>query len=163
VALRISEGNHKGDERMSEISYADGVRKQRVSEFIPPKHRAPPPLPTTAIIPLSEGHRHDLEATLMHYKNIETERDDLRKEVSNLTTKLAAAEAVVQMMESNVTASESRVTSYQLERDKAVADRAKWETLVLLVRTQLNAALENPPTEMLVTMSETDDERPAST
>jgi hypothetical protein len=121
-------------------------RPARAIDYASPKHRNGSP-PAVAI-PLPEAHQHDLEARLREHYGIAAERDELRKELAELKTKLAGAEAVVTMMESNVTASESRVVSYQLERDKAVADRAKYETLFIAVRVLLREFV--PPAEALV-------------
>jgi hypothetical protein len=125
---------------MSEIT----GRPARLADYVPPKHKSNGP----PLAPLPEVHQHDLEATLREHFAMAAERDELRKEVAELKTELAASKAANMMMESNVAASESRVVSYQLERDKAVAERAKWETLFVSFQAQLESFI--PPTLPLV-------------
>ena len=101
-------------------------RPARLADYAPPKHKNGPPAPA---VPLPEIHQTDFEGTVREHYAVMAERDALRKEVSDLKTKLAATEAAMLMVEANAIASESRVVSYQAERDKAVAERAKWEAL----------------------------------
>jgi chromosome segregation ATPase len=114
----------------------------RLAEFAPPKYRSPP------AAPLPDTHQHDFEAHMREHFAIAAERDALRKEVADLKTELAASKAANMMMESNVNASESRVASYQAERDQAVAERAKWEALFVSIQAQLLAFI--PPTLPIV-------------
>ena len=118
--------------------------RQRVSEFAPKPRQAPPKLP--------DQHEAGFEAQMREHFAIQAERDELRREVSDLKTRLAATEAAMTMLEANINAAESRVISYQAERDQAVADRVKWEALFASIFAQLKAF--KPPEKPLVAQEE---------
>ena len=115
-----------------------------LTTFAPKPRQAPPKLP--------EQQEADFATMMRDHYAIAAERDLLRREISDLKTKLAATEAAMTMLEANVTASESRVISYQLERDKAVADRVQWEVLFASIYAQLKAF--KPPEKPLVAQEE---------
>ena len=120
-------------------------RPARLADYAPPKHKNGPPAPA---IPLPEIHQNDFEGTVREHYAVMAERDALRKENAELKTEVSAHKAANMMMESNVTASESRVICYQIERDRAVAERAKWEALFVSIQAQLEAFI--PPTLPIV-------------
>lgn len=131
---------------MSDIGHPGGVRQQRVSEFSP-KPRQAPPAPK-----LPEQQEADFATIMRTHYAISAERDQLRRDLSDMQTKLSATEAAVTMLEANVNAAESRVISYQAERDQAVADRVKWEALFASFYAQLRAF--KPPERPLVAQTE---------
>jgi hypothetical protein len=120
-------------------------RPQRVSEFAP----LPKPKPQAKLPDKQEG---DFASMMREHYAIAAERDMLRHEVSDLKTKLSATEAAMTMLEANINAAESRVISYQAERDQAVADRVKWEALFASIYAQLRAF--KPPERPLVAQTE---------
>ena len=116
---------------MSDITGVGPVRQQRVTEFSPKPRQAP-------AIPLPEAIQHKLEASMSEIYAVEAERDTLRKENSDLKTKLAATEAAMMMLESAKIASDSRATSCQIERDQAVTElgefKGRHETVLEMIR-----------------------------
>ena len=120
-------------------------RPTRLADYVPPKHKNGPPAPA---VPLPEAHQQDFEATLRDIYGLRARCEAHEKTIAELTTEIAALKAANMMMESNVAASESRIVSYQAERDQAVADRAKWETLFVATRAQWDAFI--PPTLPIV-------------
>lgn len=121
-------------------------RPSRVADYVPPKHKNGPP--TAPAIPLPEIHQNDFEGTVREHYAVIADRDELRTEVAGLKTELAASKAANMMLEGALNAERSRVVSSQLERDRAVADRAKWETLFVSIQAQLEAFI--PPTLPIV-------------
>ena len=116
-------------------------------DYVPPKHKNG--LQAVALTPpLPEAHQQDLEATLRDIYAVRARNEDQAKTITDQNTEIAALKAANMMMESAKNASESRVVSYQLERDQAVADRAKWETLFVATRAQWDAFI--PPTLPIV-------------
>ena len=122
-------------------------RPARLNDYAPKKNGQPPQLVTVAV-PLPEAHQQDFEATLRDIYGLRARCEAQEKKIAELTTEIAAFKAANMMMESNVTASESRVICYQIERDRAVAERAKWEALFVSIQAQLEAFI--PPTLPIV-------------
>ena len=123
-------------------------RPARLADYAPPKHKNGPQLPA---VPLPEIHQSDFEGTVREHYAVMADRDALRKEVSDLKTKLAATEAAMMMVEANAIASESRVVSYQVERDKAVSELAelkgKYETVFESMRVLIERFVPPAVTE----------------
>lgn len=116
-------------------------------DYVPPKHKNG--LQAVALTPpLPEAHQQDLEATLRDIYAVRARNEDQAKTITDQNTEIAALKAANMMMESAKNASESRVVSYQAERDQAVAERAKWETLFVSIQAQLEAFI--PPTLPIV-------------
>jgi hypothetical protein len=71
------------------------------------------------------------------HQEVAHERDLLRLTVSELRTEIEGLKAVIEVHEVSQTQMESRVRTATLERDRAVADRAAFETLFSLQLAQL--------------------------
>ena len=94
------------------------------------------------------------------FQQLVSERDDFQREVVTLKTEIAARDCENQSLRSYMADAERRISNAVMERDQAVADRAKWETLFVSVQAQLRAF--EPPTAPLVKggeETETDGER----
>ena len=125
---------------------------ERISTFAPEARTHLVPKPRQAPPKLPEQQEADFATMMRDHYAIAAERDMLRREISDLKTKLSATEAAMMMIEANAVASESRVISYQLERDKAVADRVQWEVLFASIYAQLKTF--KPPEKPLVAQEE---------
>ena len=80
-------------------------------------------------VQLQEDRRAAVEAGLVHYQMVAAERDSLIKELAAVRNELAGLKVVAEAYKSQMNDIESRITSMQLIRDQAIAERAKYETL----------------------------------
>lgn len=78
---------------------------------------------------LQEDRRAAVEAGLVHYQMVAEERDRLTKELAASKNEVAALKVAVEAQSAQMNEMESRVSSMQIVRDQAVAERAKYETL----------------------------------
>jgi len=76
---------------------------------------------------------------LAYYQEIAAERDALAREVASLKSEIAAHKVCTEAQASQITEMESRCLSYRAERDQAMVDRAKYETLLIGIQSQLRA------------------------
>jgi len=94
---------------------------------VPPKRNGP------AMKDLPEESAAAVERGLAsHFKAI-AERDALQKQIAEMEIELSATKKQVEALQGMVTMMESRVHSCQIERDAAVAERAKFETLFVQI------------------------------
>lgn len=76
---------------------------------------------------------------LAQYQVVADERDQLRLEVNKLKGDVAVYKVMLDAKDSQILELESRQATHQTERDQAVADRAKYETLFVSIKAQLGA------------------------
>ena len=125
-------------------------------DYVPPKHKnglQSVTLTPTPPAPLPEAHQQDLEATLRDIYAVRARNEDQAKTITDQNTEIAALKAANMMMESAKNASESRVVSYQLERDQAVSElaelRGKYETVFESMRVLIERFVPPAVTEPL--------------
>jgi septal ring factor EnvC (AmiA/AmiB activator) len=78
---------------------------------------------------LREDRAAAVEAGLVHYQMVAAERDSLAKELANSKNEIASLKVVAEAQAAQLNEMLSRISSMQLVRDQAVAERAKYETL----------------------------------
>ena len=109
-----------------------------MAELMPSKtngRMASPP-----IVPdLPEQRRAAVEAGLLHYQAIATERDELVREVSDLKSQLAALKEIIEVNQARFADMDSLTATARLQRDQAIADRAKYESLFIGIYAQMRA------------------------
>jgi glycine cleavage system regulatory protein len=87
-----------------------------------------------------------VEQGLAYYQEVAHERDALQKLVEQLRTDIASHKVVSEVQQTQLAQMESQVATARLERDRAVADRAKFETLMITIQASLRAfAIPNEP------------------
>ena len=121
-------------------------------DYVPPKHKnGLQAVALTPPAPLPEAHQQDLEATLRDIYAVRARNEDQAKTITDQNTEIAALKAANMMMESAKNASESRVVSYQLERDQAVSElaefRGKYETVFESMRVLIDRFVPPAVTE----------------
>lgn len=91
----------------------------------PKKNGNPPPQQADT----DESYRHHVEQTFAKYDAVVRECELLRAKMGDAIAGLKSAAAESDALRTQINSLESRIISYQLERDQAVAQRAAYETL----------------------------------
>lgn len=89
--------------------------------------------------PLPADRLAAVEQGLALYQATAAERDKLRREVADLQIERAGFKVAIEALQAQVTDAQSQMRTHQLERDAAVAERAKYETLFGGFLAQLRA------------------------
>lgn len=96
--------------------------------------------PATPTPPKQEDKKSKLvEQGMQAYQEACFERDRLREALSKAERDIAQNKVEMNAMFAQITDSDSRVKSYQMERDKAIAERAKYEALFISIQGLLKA------------------------
>ena len=78
-----------------------------------------------------------VEAGLAQYHQVSHERDELRKQINDATQIISRLKVELDALHQQYNLIESRMKTFQAERDQAVAERACYETLFLSVQQLL--------------------------
>jgi len=89
--------------------------------------------------PLPPSRAAAVEQAAAYYQEMAQERDDLNRQAAMLRSEVSAHKVVTEAQASQLAEMESRCAAYRLERDQAMADRAKFETLLIGIQAQLKA------------------------
>jgi alkylation response protein AidB-like acyl-CoA dehydrogenase len=83
---------------------------------------------------LSVEHQNTFEAGLAHHLRTKTELDEALRTNADLRQRLTQAETENETLRSFANMMESRVASVVADRDRAVAEAAKYETLFIQLK-----------------------------
>ena len=86
------------------------------------------------------AHRQNaFEQGLIQYHETAAERDELKAEVARLRTEISAYKVMIEGHTAQQNEMLSRVQTMVMVRDQAVADRAKYEALFVMLNAQMRA------------------------
>ena len=88
---------------------------------------------------LPELRKRMVEQGLTFFQEVAQERDALQAEVARLRTDIASYKVMVEGHTAQMTEMQSRVATMTIVRDQAVADRAKYESLFVMLNAQMRA------------------------
>lgn len=88
---------------------------------------------------LAADRQAAVEQGLTLFQMTAGERDRLKSQVSDLNNIIAQQRVEIDALQSLVNMMESRIREYQIERDQAVAERAAYESLFVIIQAQMRA------------------------
>jgi chromosome segregation ATPase len=111
----------------------------------PLKSNGPPPSvvpPTPEELAVHNAVQHHVAS----YQRLQTERDELRKFVDRLEQGAKVDKIEIESLRVELSTAQSRIASYQHERDDAVANLAVYQSLYISIMAQLRAfGIEHAP------------------
>lgn len=125
----------------------DAPAKNAPQKLVDKVQRAEPSLPPDHM-EMRDGGDHGalppdrlkaVEYGIAQFQQIGHERDELRKEIIATRERVAALEIEAEGLRSQLNDAESKVITAYMVRDKALADRIKYESLFVSVQAQMRA------------------------
>ena len=97
-----------------------------------------PPEPTPEELAVAHG--------IANYQQLRSERDDLQKQMDRKDQTLTVNKIEIEALRAELSVTQTRIASYQHERDDAVANLAVYQTLYMTMMAQMRTfGIEHAP------------------
>ena len=106
--------------------------------------------------------QHAVQHHVASYQRIVAERDELQKQLNKMEQMQTISKIEIEELRAREAAFQSRMESYQQERDTAVSERAAYEMLFATISAQLRV-FKLPAVPLITGVKETDEANPPRT
>ena len=142
LASRASALRRNGKEEAMQVSKQNGPQPEMkdMIDKLAAATPAPPPTPDEQAVAAAVQHH------VASYKAVCNERDALLQQRDRLEQQLTINKIEVEGLRAELATSQSRIQSYQAERDDAVANLTVYQTMYVSIMAQLRAfGIEHQP------------------